>query len=108
MNSFNINPKEIHQLLKTMTPFIKGYTMKKAMKINLEIVFKDGVLSMSIPNCKVTASCEMQGSGSVKIPFAILYQIVSKSTEKKLNISLLEDSFMVGNTSYKLQKKLKS
>jgi hypothetical protein len=100
MNSFTINRKELWGLLRTMKPFMRQYTKKKALKINAEIVFHAGDLTMAIPDSKVNARCEMRGTGAIYIPFMLLYTYVSKSSEKRITITLLDDGYKIGNTQY--------
>lgn len=100
MNSFTIDRKELYGLLRTMKPFMKQYTKKKSLKINAEIEFYAGCLSITIPGSEVNTRCEMRGSGAIYIPFPTLYTYVIKSKEKQITVTLLEVGYKLGNTQF--------
>jgi hypothetical protein len=100
MNSFTIDRKELWGLLRTMKPFMKQYTKAKAQKIKAEIVFYAGNIMMSIPGSEVRTRCEMRGTGAIYIPYTTIYLYVSKSKEKKITVTLLNEGYMIGNTEF--------
>lgn len=100
MNSFTIDRKELWVLLRTMKPFMKQYTKAKALKVKSEIVFYAGNLTMSIPGSEVRARCEMRGTGAIFVPFTTIYLYVSKSKEKKITLTILEEGYKLGNTQF--------
>ena len=102
MATITISREELFELLNTMKPFVKRYSSKKAMSINLEATIQKNNLALSIPNCNMNVKCETYDKGKLGIPFLYFYKLFHSTNKNQLKISVEEDKIKVGQTSFKI------
>lgn len=102
MATITISHEELFKLLNMMKPFVKRYTKKKAMGINLEATIQKNNLALSIPNCNMNAKCETDGKGKFSIPFLYFYKIIQSTKDNVIIISIVDDKITVGQTSFRV------